>query len=262
LLDALARVALAKFLNRLNTASASVLMLDYDGTLAPFHIDRARAYPYPEVVPILEKIVQCGKSRVVLVTGRPAVEIKALLSPLDHFEIWGSHGLEYVSRDGSYRRVAIDSHTAALLSQAEAWLSETDLAPMAEIKPGGIAIHWRGMPDAEIEKIQARTREGWSALAQQPELKLLEFEAGLELRVASPDKGDAIASILGDSNADTPIAYLGDDLTDEDAFCTLSDRGLTVLVRTEYRETRARVWLRPPHELIEFLEQWLTRIST
>ena len=57
------------------------------------------------------------------------------------------------------------------------------------------------------------------------------------------------------------IAFLGDDLTDEDAFRVLGDRGISVLVRPEYRETRAEVWLKPPHELIDFLKQWFNRIS-
>lgn len=262
--DTLATTVLADFLHRLSTAPASVLLLDYDGTLAPFQTDRHRAYPYPEVVPILESIVQCGKTRVIIVTGRPVAELKTLLGPFD-VEVWGSHGLERMLPDGSYRQVSIDPETAKLLSQVEAWVTAAGLSSHAEIKPGGIAIHWRGMPDAEIERVEAQTLEGWRSLAERPELKLLKFEGGLELRIVRPDKGDAVAAVLEDSDAedsDTAIAYLGDDLTDEDAFRVLDGRGLTVLVRPEYRETRAKVWLKPPQELIGFLEQWLKNVST
>lgn len=236
---------------------APVLLLDYDGTLAPFHTERHHAYPYPQVIPLLESILKCAKSRVVIITGRPIVEIEPLLRPLDNIEIWGSHGLEHRLANGTYRPIMIAPETAAALSKAESWLTVAGLAHRTEIKPGGIAVHWRGLPDAEVEKVQSCAQKGLRGFGEQPGLKLLQFEAGLELRVAQPNKGDAISSILSGSDHRARIAYLGDDLTDEDAFRVLNSHGLTVLVRPEYRETNARIWLRPPHELIGFLEQWL-----
>ncbi len=252
---------LLDFLARLSTASASVLMLDYDGTLAPFHVDRNRAFPYSEVMPVLERIVQLGKTRVIVVTGRPVAEAKMLLSPLN-LEVWGSHGLERILPDGTYQQKSIDKETMAVLSQAKEWVLAAGLTSHAEIKPGGIAIHWRGMSSAEMKDIEAHALEGWNPLAERSGIKLLKFEAGLELRVAHPDKGDAVASILQDSAPGAQIAYLGDDFTDEDAFRVLSGCGLTVLVRSEYRETRANVWLKPPHELIDFLKQWFHKINS
>jgi trehalose 6-phosphate phosphatase len=252
---------LPEFFGRLSEAWASALLLDYDGTLAPFHIDRHRAYPYPRVLPLIERILQTEKTRVIIITGRPAVEAKALLNPLHDLEIWGAHGMEHILPDGSYRRISIDVQTVELLLQAKQQVIERGLERLAEFKPGGVAIHWRGLPDAEAGKVEARIRTGWTALAKSPRLKLLKFESGLELRVAHPDKGDAVAAIIEESDPDTQIAYLGDDLTDEDSFRALNDRGLTVLVRPEHRETSAKVWLKPPLELIGFLEQWLSRIS-
>jgi trehalose-phosphatase len=109
--------------------------------------------------------------------------------------------------------------------------------------------------------VQFCVREGWAVLAQRPGIKLFNFEAGLELRVVHPDKGDAVTAILKNLDSQVPIAFLGDDLTDEDAFRVLAGRGLPVLVRPEYRETRASIWLKPPQELIGFLELWLSKIS-
>lgn len=252
---------LEDFFDSLRVAPSSVLMLDYDGTLAPFQLERDRAYPYPEAVSILEGIVQLGKTRVAIITGRPLGDIKRLLGPLNNIEIWGSHGLERMLPDGSYRQMNMSKETTDILSRAEEWVTAVGLTSRAEIKPGGIAIHWRGMSDAKMADIEACIREGWTALAERPEFKLLQFDGGLELRVAHPDKGDAAAAILADSDPAAQIAYLGDDFTDEDAFRVLSGCGLTVLVRTEYRKTIARAWLKPPQELISFLDQWLNRIS-
>jgi trehalose 6-phosphate phosphatase len=249
------------FFDRLHAASASALLLDYDGTLAPFHIERDRAYPYPEVVPLLEKIVQQNKTRVVVISGRPVEEVKALLSPLNNLEMWGSHGLERVLPDGQYHQASIPWDGVEMLSKAKEWVVESKLVPLTEVKPGGIAVHWRGMPGAEAQKVETMILEGWGPLGTAPELKLLRFESGIELRVAHPDKGDAVASIIEELPPDAAIAYLGDDLTDEDSFRALNGRGLTVLVRPEYRQTLAQIWLKPPKELIEFISQWLARTS-
>lgn len=252
---------LSEFWERLSTAPASLLLLDYDGTLAPFQTERDRAFPYPKVIPLLESILRSGKSRVIVVSGRPIVELKLLLKPLNNVETWGAHGLERMGPDGSYHQIDLDGEAAELLARAKERVLEAGLISLSEIKPGGIAIHWRGMPDSERERVETLIRKSWKALAEQSSLKLLEFEGGLELRVARPDKGDAVNAIMAELDPSTPIAYLGDDQTDEDSFRVLKDRGLTILVRPEYRETSARVWLKPPQELIAFLEQWLIRIS-
>lgn len=253
---------LLEFFDRLSAAPASVLLLDYDGTLAPFHVDRDRAYPYPKVLPLVESIIQSNKTRVVIVTGRLIADMQALLSPLDNLEIWGAHGMERILPDGSYEQNSIDHDTAELLSHANERMRVAGLVSLAEFKPGGIAIHWRGMPDEEAARIESLIRESWTALAESPKLKLLKFESGLELRVVRPDKGDAVAAVIDRSAPDTQIAYLGDDLTDEDSFRVLNGRGLTVLVRPEHRETLAKVWIKPPQELIGFLERWLSCLST
>ncbi|NIP26121.1 MAG: trehalose-phosphatase, partial [Phycisphaerae bacterium] len=75
----------------------------------------------------------------------------------------------------------------------------------------------------------------------------------LELRVPGRDKGDAVGTILAEMNQDAVTAYLGDDLTDEDAFKAIKGKGIGILVREELRSTAADVWIRPPEELLTFL---------
>jgi len=90
-------------------------------------------------------------------------------------------------------------------------------------------------------------------------LELLEFEAGLELRVGR-NKGSAVAAILQEAGVRVPAAFLGDDVTDEPAFHAVNELGspgLSVLVRRQRRKTEANVWLRPPVELRQFLKAWL-----
>jgi trehalose 6-phosphate phosphatase len=244
------------FAAQLSAAAESLLLLDYDGTLAPFQTNRSQAFPYPPVIPLLESILDRGRTKIVIVTGRPIAGIRPLLHPLRPVEIWGSHGMECMLPDGSYLRHPVPPEISARLNEAERRLTAFGLGDRIETKPGGIAVHWRGVSPTDSNWVVQRAQEALHSAATAPGLKLLEFDGGLELRVAHPDKGDAVASVLSGTHPETPAAYLGDDLTDESAFHTLNPRGLTALVRSEHRPTEAQIWLRPPGELLEFLQQW------
>ena len=246
----------ATFFDQLRCAPESALLLDYDGTLAPFQTDRDRAYPYPQVMPLLERILHTGRSKIAIVSGRAIADLRPLLAQLPAIEIWGSHGVEHLSADGSYNQANIAAETTAALANAVSRLSADGLADQIEIKPGGVAVHWRGLSTDATKAVYATTHDRLRPLMQHPGLKLLEFDGGVELRVTHPNKGAAVASILNRCDPLASIAYLGDDHTDEAAFRALNPHGLTILVRHQYRATNAQCWLHPPHELIHFLQQW------
>ena len=83
------------------------------------------------------------------------------------------------------------------------------------------------------------------------------FDGGIEFRAQGTTKGSAVRTILSEVGEHTPVAYLGDDSTDEDAFRALGDRGLGVLVRREPRATAADLRISPPEELLDFLKRWM-----
>jgi trehalose 6-phosphate phosphatase len=246
------------FLEQLRTAPARILLLDYDGTLAPFCVDRSLAVPYPGVPPLIVRIMNQG-TRVVLISGRPVKELLLLTGIFPQPEIWGSHGLERLLADGSYEVSSVPAHKDYLVAAA-AILRDAGLEDRTEIKPGGVAVHWRGLTHAKAEKLSREVPQLWKPLLDRAPLRLLEFDGGLEIRVAGRGKGDAVRAILIESSPDAAVAYLGDDQTDEDAFQALKGNGLTVLVRPQSRPTAADIWLQPPHELLQFLEEWL-RVS-
>jgi trehalose 6-phosphate phosphatase len=253
------QVTYGPFLERLASAPARILLLDYDGTLAPFQNDRSRAVPYPEVLPLLARIMAQG-TRVVLISGRSPDDLAALSRIQPRPEIWGSHGFEQLKPDGSYEAEALSHQHQAGLSLAARLLNSEGLEARIEVKSGGVAFHSRGLNAPEAELITEKVRQLWQPVIAEYGLSLLEFDGGLEIRVPGRDKGFAVRTILAESVPDAAIAYLGDDRTDEDAFRALNGRGLTVLVRPQYRPTAAEVWLQPPQELIRFLEEWL-RVS-
>ena len=146
-----------------------------------------------------------------------------------------------------------------MLDEVRERLRYDSLGGLFEDKPNAAVMHWRGASPRKARSIEARTRQLFEPLAQLDGLRLLEFEAGLELRVGR-DKGGAVEAILAESRPNSPVAYLGDDLTDEAAFRVVNAQSgphLSALVRRTFRETAAEVWLRPPGELKRFLERWI-----
>jgi trehalose-phosphatase len=235
----------------------SVLMLDYDGTLAPFRIDRFQAVPYPGVEDRLEVLSRLSNVRLVLVSGRSARELAKLLRPGIKVEIWGSHGQEQLRSDGSYQLFTLAAARRTALDEARMKLSDLGLAETLEVKPSSVAVHWRGVDAATEGRIRLAAESVFAQIAEPASLQLLPFDGGMELRSTDRTKGTAVRQILSQEPAARPVAYLGDDLTDEDAFVALGSRGYSVLVRTEVRESAARFWLRPPEELQEFLDNWI-----
>ena len=244
------------FLGQLRTASSCVLLLDYDGTLAPFNVDRSLALPYAEVPALIARIMEQG-TRVVLISGRSAREVLLLSRIYPQPEVWGSHGLERLRADGSYEVAPLPREHHEALSRAARLLRIDGLSERLEIKPGGIAVHWRGLDRQAALEIDGRVRQICRPLLGECPLDFLEFDGGIEIRVPGRDKGDAVCTILAESDPNAAVAYLGDDQTDEDAFQALKGRGLAVLVRPQPRATAAEVWLQPPQGLVQFLEDWL-----
>ena len=238
-----------------------ILLLDCDGTLAPFRVDRFKARLWAGVRELLARIQSQGKTRMAVITGRPAAEIAPMLGLDPPLEVWGLHGAERLYPDGRRELEQAPATTQAKLEELRERLRRDSLGGRFEDKANGVGIHWRGASRKKSGHIEQRARELFEPLARLRGLALLEFDGGIELR-AGRDKGGAVEAILAEAaggSSDSPVAYLGDDLSDEAAFRAVNRtgrRGLSVLARRDCRETAAAIWLRPPAELKEFLEEW------
>jgi trehalose-phosphatase len=245
------------FRNLSGFRALALLLLDYDGTLAPFREKRDEAIPYPGVREVLSSLRALDRTRIVFVSGRSIGDLSPLLG-LDFIpEIWGSHGWEHQTSEGEYRIGAIPAAARSALEEAAALAKARSFFSYCEEKPVAIALHWRGLPADEVESLQSAAQSSWREIADRGGLDVHPFDGGVELRVPGRDKGLAVRSLRKQTAEGTPAAFLGDDLTDEDAFEAIASFGLGVLVRSELRPTRARLWIRPPVELLSFLERWL-----
>ncbi len=245
------------FFLTVSESAASALMLDYDGTLAPFRAERDSAFPYPGVAEVLARLSASPRIRTVIISGRPVRDVARLISIDLLPEIWGSHGLERQAGDGGYRVSALSPATRKGFQKAEQWIAKEGLDDVTERKPSGFAFHWRGLPVYRAQNLQKKIREKWLSTAADFDLFLHDFDGGSELRPVGITKGNAVESIIREMGAAAPLAYLGDDLTDEDAFKALRGRGLRILVRPERRQTTADLWVKPPGELLDLLTRWL-----
>lgn len=251
------RFDFTQFIASLPSVRERVLMLDYDGTLAPFQVRPERAVPYPGVTDVLRELMNGGMTRVVIISGRRAEELVPLLALEQHPEIWGGHGWERLLPDGTLLSHETDAALHAVLDDASNAVGDLlRIGARLERKPASVALHWRGLSALAVAKIETRARDLWTSRAN-GELDLLAFDGGLELRASGCNKQHAVKSVLSETGNDSAIAYLGDDFTDEDAFEAVKPRGIAVLVRPEIRETAADLWIRPPRELLSFMRNWL-----
>lgn len=250
-------ISLVEFWEKLAASRRRILLLDYDGTLAPFHIDRNKAMPYPRIRESLNSILQLSSCRVVIVSGRWTKDLLPLLRLRQQPEIWGSHGLERLYPDGTSEIVPLEERVIDGLARADTWMKTQELQDFCEQKPGCLALHWRGLPQERVDRLKTQVNRVWSRLGKETGLELNEFDGGLELRAPSCNKGNAVTTILQEENPGAMAAYLGDDHTDEDAFAAIAGKGLGVLVRREKRPSVASVWLKPPEQLLHFLRKWI-----
>ena len=154
------------FLETVARATEAALLVDYDGTLAPFSIERDQASPYPGIALALQEIARHGRTRLAVISGRDASEVLALLNIHPPPEVWGLHGLQRLKTDGSIELQRLDPRTREGLADAERWLDYQQLRGNAEFKTGSVAMHWRGLTEDSAEDIRARVMLGWRLITK------------------------------------------------------------------------------------------------
>ncbi len=210
------------------------VFLDYDGTLTPIVEDYTRAFLSDRMREAVATLAR--RCTVAVVSGRDVTEVRKLVG-LDGIYYAGSHGFEIHGPDGRLGGLEKGVEYLPGLDRVEARLREC-LAGVAghavERKRFEISVHYRRVADADVSRVE------WAVdavLAGEPGLrkghgkKVFRVQPGIEW-----DKGHAVLWLLEQlsrGQADLLPVYLGDDITDEDAFRALGGRGLTLVVRDE-----------------------------
>lgn len=256
-----------------------VLILDYDGTLAPLRAvpageargerpeSRFATAPYAGTRELLARIRSHPAARVVFVSGRPAREMADMLALSPRPEIFGVHGWEHLTRSGQLVRAIVPAQARAQLDALRALQVRLETAGASfEDKHAAIAVHWRGRNAEQVRAIRALLAPFETppdAPARLDGVFAQPFDGGLEVRPHGPSKASVVRSVLREESRDAVVAYFGDDLSDEEAFRALAGRGIGVRVLpagaprdAARRPTSAQLTLRAPDELHAFLGRW------
>jgi trehalose 6-phosphate phosphatase len=230
-----------------------VLLLDFDGTLAPI-VSRPELAAIPaETRAALDRLLARPGVEAAVVSGRgmPDARERAALPGITYA---GNHGME-IEGPGIHRvhpgAAAARPLLERVVAEVERSLADVEGA-FVEDKGLTLSVHYRLAPGGA----EGRVRDAVGrAVAGDPALRLTEGKKVLEVRPRVEwDKGRAVLFLLEQLRppAGSPVLYLGDDTTDEDAFRALEEwggAGEGVLVAESPRATAARSWLRSPEEV-------------
>ncbi len=233
-----------------------LLMLDYDGTLAPFRVERDEARPLPRTLELLRQIAATDHTSLAIVSGRPVREVERLVGPL-RAQVVGEHGWEYRGPDGELDQRELDEAVAAALDEAERVGRSAGLQDHLERKRSAIVLHTRSLPAESAVALEERVTAAWQPLSTPGVVSLDRINGGLELRARKRDKGTVVLSLLSRAAPGTLGVFLGDDVTDEDAFEVVRDWGFGVRVGGAPRPTLAMGRIPTCEEVPGFLERWL-----
>ncbi|HEY0126872.1 MAG TPA: trehalose-phosphatase [Blastococcus sp.] len=223
--------ALAGALRTLAGRRPLLVASDYDGVLARLRDDPSDAVPEPGVAEVLGRLAAVDGVTVALVSGRGVADLRTTSGLSGPYRWVGSHGAEFdgpLTGELAGRRDELAARLAPLVAGTE--------GARLEVKPASVAVHVRQVADrvaAAALLTDTRSRAD-SSLTLKPGKDVL------ELAVTDADKGSAVRRLAGELGAVATL-YLGDDLTDEDAFRALGAGDVTVKIGDGETAARHRV---------------------
>lgn len=241
-------------------AQFRLLMLDYDGTLAPFCVSRATAWPAEGIREQIERIAARGRTTVAIVSGRPIAQLDQLLSGVPAHLV-GEHGWEIRLRGEPIVRYPLAAPAAEALGEAMEAAEGADWRGSVERKHRSLVLHTRGLDDAAKEEAEAASVRLWTPIAAHGGVALKSIDGGLELRAKGRDKGTAVQFLIETCHPGVLPVYVGDDETDEDAFRVVGRIGYGVRVGSGGRPSLATSRVGSCAAVRSFLERWTEEVD-
>ncbi len=250
--DALQALGLADGL----TARRPAVFFDFDGTLSDIVEDPDSAEPAPGAAEALRKLA--ARCPVAVLSGRDLADVTQRVG-LPGIWYAGSHGFELTGPDGTHHQNDAAAAIIPVLERAAAELrDQVGSIPgvVVEHKRFGVAVHYRNASRERVGEVLAAVR----AAGRHDALRVTTGREVIELRPdINWDKGKTLRWVLDQlsdagSGPLVPI-YLGDDITDEDAFDAVRQDGVPIVVRHNEdgdRATAALFALDSPAQVSEF----------
>jgi trehalose 6-phosphate phosphatase len=204
---------------------------DYDGVLARLRDDPSDALPEKGVAEELARLAAVDGVTVALVSGRGVADLQRTSGFAGPYRWVGSHGAEF---DGALTG-ELAARRDSLAAQLEPMVSRVAGARL-EVKPASVAVHVRQV----VDRAAAAALLAEAGSIADSSLTLKPGKDVLELAVTDADKGSALLRLAAELDA-SAVLYLGDDLTDEDAFRALGAGDVTIKVGAGDTVARHRV---------------------
>lgn len=233
-------------------SSKRAILLDYDGTLVPFHRDPEKAVPSPQVHEILSRLCSDPKNEISIISGRNR----------SFLERWfGDLPLHLVAEHGASQRL-IGKEWEYIWNESDEWkISFREImllfvqrcpGSFIENKRTSLVWHYRNAdPIYGVQIAKDLIESLKKALHNPEEFKVLEGNHIVEVRPGLIDKGSAALRVFNELKHPFILA-IGDDRTDEDLFSVLPEHAYGVKVGKG--NTQAKYQLRDPSEVVRLLE--------
>lgn len=233
----------------LSASRAPALFLDFDGTLVEIADHPDAVIVDPGLPRLIATLATQLDGRLALVSGRSLAALEGMLGTLD-VAVAGSHGGEFRlagSREVSPLADPLPADVVAILCR----FADANGGLLVEPKPFSVAVHYRRHPHARDALLATA-----AALASARGLKLKHGKQVIELVMPGSDKGSAVAKFMAlPAFADTVPLFVGDDVTDEDAFRVADELGGGGILVGDMRQTAAH-WRLPD---VTSVHDWLAQ---
>lgn len=248
------RESLQEIEERLPAHGEIALFLDFDGTISKIVPQPRDAVLEPEMRARIEALTARPDFTVAIVSGRALSDLRERAA-LEGIVYVGNHGFEIETGSTCFRdprAEALRRELRSLSLQLKLALSETD---GLEIEDKGLtlSVHFRRVNEHLHDWVRSVT---FSTVARSRSFVCREGKMVLEVKPQIEwHKGYAVQWILREIAPEGALpVYIGDDLTDEDAFGAIGE-GITIRVG-ESGETAAQYFLPDVAAVGQFL-QWL-----
>lgn len=209
-------------------AEHRLIVLDYDGTLMPFHKDPRAVVPDEEALALLKALSEQQGTQLVLNSGRDKGTLEEWLGHLG-IDMAAEHGV-WTKQNGHWKNNSGMSNSwKPHIRQVLENMVERTPGSFIEEKDFSIAWHYRRIDRDLGEKRVREFRDVLLYLTANDDLQVLEGNKVVEIKNAGVSKGKATTNWLGLRDWDFIIA-LGDDRTDEDTFKALPETAHTIKV--------------------------------
>ena len=232
----------------LSRLAPAALFLDFDGTLVEL-ADSPGAIAVPGgLAPLLDRLSRRLEGRLAIVSGRAVDDLQEHLGGCAAV-LSGSHGAELHYADGRSIPVSAPPGLAEARESIRQFAAGGE-GLLVEDKPAGVAVHYRLAPE-RAQDVDAFLE----ALAERSGLALQRGKMVAELRPEGTDKGAALRRLMAEPpfTGARPV-FVGDDLTDEDAFKAAAALGGEGVLVGPARPSAARWRLEGVAEVTEWLE--------